>query len=78
MGGQVAVADHVTIGDNVIVAGRTGITKDVPPDSIIGGFPHLDIKEWRKSAAMLPRLYDLAKDIKRLKKKVEELESKIK
>lgn len=74
MGGQAAVADHVNIGDNVIVAGRTGIIKDVPPDSFIGGFPHLDIKEWRKSATMLPRLYDLAKDVKRLKKKVEELE----
>ncbi len=76
MGGQVAVADHVNIGDNVMVAGRTGITKDVPPNSIIGGFPHLDIKEWRKSATMLPRLYDLAKDVKRLKKKIEELEKK--
>jgi len=75
MGGQ-AVADHVNIGDNVIVAGRTGITKDVPSNSFIGGFPHLDIKEWRKSATMLPRLYDLAKEVKRLKKKVEELEKK--
>jgi UDP-3-O-[3-hydroxymyristoyl] glucosamine N-acyltransferase len=74
MGGQVAVADHVNIGDNVMVAGRTGITKDVPSNSFIGGFPHLDIKEWRKSATMLPRLYDLAKDVKRLKKKIEELE----
>jgi len=76
MGGQVAVADHVNIGDNVMVAGRTGITKDVPSDSVIAGFPHLEIKEWRKSATMLPRLYDLAKDVKRLKKKVEELEKK--
>jgi len=76
MGGQVAVADHVNIGDNVMVAGRTGITKDVPSNSVIGGFPHLDIKEWRKSAMMLPRLYDLGKEIKRLKKKVEELEKK--
>ncbi len=76
MGGQVAVADHVNIGDNVMVAGRTGITKDVPSNSVIGGFPHLDIKEWRKSAMMLPRLYNLGKEIKRLKKKVEELEKK--
>jgi len=77
MGGQVAVADHVNIGDNVMVAGRTGITKDVPSNSFIGGFPHLDIKEWRKSATMLPRLYDLAKEVKRLKKKIEELEKKL-
>jgi len=76
MGGQVAVADHVNIGDNVMVAGRTGIAKDVPSNSFIAGSPHLDIKEWRKSAMMLPKLYDLGKEIKRLKKKVEELEKK--
>jgi UDP-3-O-[3-hydroxymyristoyl] glucosamine N-acyltransferase len=78
MGGQAAVIDHINIGDNVMAAARTGITKDVPPNSVIGGFPYLDIKEWRKSAAMLPRLYELAKEVKRLKKKVEELEQKIK
>jgi UDP-3-O-[3-hydroxymyristoyl] glucosamine N-acyltransferase len=72
------VIDHINIGDNVMAAARTGITKDVPPNSVIGGFPNLDIKEWRKSAAMLPRLYELAKEVKRLKKKVEELEQKIK
>jgi UDP-3-O-[3-hydroxymyristoyl] glucosamine N-acyltransferase len=78
MGGQAGVADHVNIGDNVMVAARTGIIKDVPSNSVIAGFPHLDIKEWRKSSAMLPKLYDLAKEVKRLKKKVEELEKKTK
>jgi UDP-3-O-[3-hydroxymyristoyl] glucosamine N-acyltransferase len=77
MGGQAAVIDHINIGDNVMAAARTGITKDVAPNSVIGGFPNQDIKEWRKSAAMLPRLYELAKEVKRLKKKVEELEKKL-
>ncbi len=76
MGGQTAVAEHVKVGDNVTVAARTGVTKDVPSNSFIGGYPHIDIKEWRKSVTMLPKLYDLAKDIKKLKKKIEELEKK--
>ena len=78
MGGQVGVADHVKIGDNVIVAGKGGVAKDVPAGSIVAGIPHMDIKDWLKVSALLPQLYDLAKDIKRLKKKVEELEGKIK
>lgn len=78
MGGQVGVADHVKIGDNAILAGKTGATKDIPPGSIVAGYPHLDIRDWRKTKALLPQLYDLAKDIKRLKKKIEELERKIK
>ena len=78
MGGQVAVADHVKIGDNVMVAGRTGITGDVPDNSVVAGFPHQDIKEWRKSSISFSKLSELIKDIRALKKQVEELEKKIK
>ncbi|MCP4545046.1 MAG: acyltransferase [bacterium] len=33
------VLPNVTIGDNCIVAARAVVTKDVPPDSIVGGNP---------------------------------------
>ena len=78
MGGQVAVADHVKIGDNVMVAGKTGITRDVPDNSVIAGFPHQDIREWRKSSISFSRLGELIKDIQGLKRKIGELEKKIK
>lgn len=78
MGGQVGVSDHVTIGDTVIVAARTGIAKSIPSNSFVAGTPHMDIKEARKAWVLLPQLYDLFKDVKRLKKKLEELEKKIK
>ena len=76
MGGQVGVKDHVNIEDNVILVGRTGVTRNIPANSIMGGTPQMHFKDWRKLTAMLPRLYDLGKEIKRLKKKVEELEKK--
>ena len=76
LGGQVGVADHVRIEDNVIAAAQSGVSKDIPADSIVAGSPHLDIRIWRKSRALLPQLYDLVKDIKKLKKRVEELEKK--
>lgn len=78
MGGQVGVRDHIKIEDNVIVAGKGGVAKDIPANSIVAGIPHMDIKDWLRISALLPKLYDLSKDIKRLKKKVEELEKKIK
>ncbi len=74
--GQVGIADHVTIGDNVIIAAKTGVTKDIPPHSMVAGIPHLEIKEWRKAWASIPYLYEWRKEIKRLKKKIEELERK--
>jgi len=78
LGGQVGIADHVKIGEKVIAAAKTGITKDVPDNLFIAGIPHTDIRTWRKIYACLPQLYDLIKEVKNLKLKIEELEKKLK
>ncbi len=74
--GQVGISDHVTIGNNVIIAAKTGVGKDIPAHSMVAGIPHLEIREWRKACASIPQLYECLKEIKRLKKKIEELERK--
>ena len=73
-GGQVGISDHIEIGNNVILAAKTGVTKSIPPKSIVAGIPHLDIRDWRKAWVSVPQLYDLLKEIKKLKKKIEQLE----
>jgi len=73
-GGQVGIADHVEIGDNVIMAAKSGVTKSIPANTMVAGIPHLDIRDWRKAWAAIPQLYDLLKEIKTLKKKIEMLE----
>jgi len=75
-GGQVGIADHLAIGDNVIMAAKTGVTKDVPSGSFVSGSPHLDIKIWRKAWASIPQLYDLIREVRKLRKRVGELEKK--
>ena len=74
--GQVGIADHVEIGDSVIIAAKCGVTKNIPANSMVAGYPHLDIREWRKAWVSIPKLYDLLKEIKTLKKKIEQLEKK--
>lgn len=74
--GQVGIIDHVSIGDNVTIAAKTGVSKDVPAGSFVAGIPHRSIQDWRKERAAIPRLYDLLKEFKTLKKRVEELEGK--
>ncbi len=73
-GGQVGIADHLEIGDNVIMAAKTGVTKNIPANTVVAGYPHLDIRDWRKAWVSIPQLYDLLKEIKKLKRKIETLE----
>jgi len=74
MAGQVGVADHLKIGNKVIIAAKSGIGSNVPDGKFMAGLPPFEIHEWRKLWASFPRLYDLVKDFKRLKARVEELE----
>ena len=47
-GGQSGFAGHIKIGDNVIVAAKSGVTKNIKDNSTVAGFPASDIKEWKK------------------------------
>ena len=78
LSGQVGIADHLEVGDNVIIAAKSGVTKDIPSGSFVSGSPHLDIRDWRKFWALAPQLYDIVKDFKKLKARIEELEKSLK
>lgn len=73
MGGQVGVAGHLTIGDKTRVAAKSGIPNDVPPDTVIGGYPAVDIFSWRRYSAVLPRLPELARRVRRLERAIGQL-----
>ena len=74
LAGQVGVADHLSVGDNVTPIAQTGIAQDVPAGAVVAGTPQIDVRDWRKASVLLPQLYDLVKDMKKLKARVEELE----
>jgi UDP-3-O-[3-hydroxymyristoyl] glucosamine N-acyltransferase len=78
LSGQVGIADHIDVGADVIVAAKSGVTKDIPSGAFVSGSPHLDVRDWRKFWALAPQLYDIVKDFKKLKSRVEELEEKLK
>ena len=71
VGGQAGFNGHISVGDNTVIMARAGITKSIPSNSIISGFPAQDHRKEMEMQAllhMLPKLY----------KKVEELEKKLK
>ncbi|MCK4338357.1 MAG: UDP-3-O-(3-hydroxymyristoyl)glucosamine N-acyltransferase, partial [Candidatus Aminicenantes bacterium] len=75
-GGQVGISDHLTIGNHVIAAAQTGISKNLPDGAFVSGSPASNIQDWRKACASIPHLYELIRDVRKLKKRVEELEKK--
>jgi len=74
MGGQVGAAGHLTVGKNTMVAAQSGIPHDVPENSVIGGYPAVDILSWRRYSAVLPRLPDLVRRVRRLERALKKTE----
>ncbi len=73
MGGQSASAGHVTLGDGVMVAARGGVHTDLAAGAMVGGAPAMPIKEWGRAAAAYSRLPEMRKEIRALRKELEEL-----
>jgi len=56
IGGQVGIAGHLKIGKNVTIAAKSGVTKNLNDNSVVGGFPAMDIKKWKLSIIKLNKL----------------------
>jgi len=75
--GQAGLVGHITIGEGAVLAAQAGVTKSVPPNTTVSGYPareHSKAKRVNACVQNLPKLYE---EIKELKKKVEELEAKL-
>jgi UDP-3-O-[3-hydroxymyristoyl] glucosamine N-acyltransferase len=76
LAGQVGISGHLTIHDNVIVYAQSGVGHDVPAGSRISGSPAFAANEWLRVITTFPKLAEIAKTVRELKKKVEEIEKK--
>ena len=56
IGGQAGIAGHLIIGKNVQIAAKSGVTKNIADNSIVAGFPAVDIKRWKISNIKLNKL----------------------
>lgn len=77
LAGQAGISGHLNIGDGATVAAQAGVTKSIPPNTLVSGYPakpHHTAKKINACVQNLPRLYN---SISQLKKRIEELESKL-
>ena len=48
VGGQAGISGHLNIGNNVVIGAKSGVIKNIISNSIVAGFPAIDIKKWKK------------------------------
>lgn len=77
MGGNSGVADHVTIGNNVWIGAKAGVHNDVPGNSVFAGFPAIMRERWLRQSVLMNRLPEMHKDLRRLKRDIEELRAQL-
>jgi UDP-3-O-[3-hydroxymyristoyl] glucosamine N-acyltransferase len=75
LAGQVGVSGHLTIHDDVVVYAQSGIGGDVEAGARMSGSPAFNAAEWLRAVTAFPKLPELLRTMRELKKRVEQLES---
>lgn len=65
IGGQVAIKDHVTIGDGARIVSKSAIMKDIAPRQTVCGQPAISFREWKKQQVVLAGLGENALRVRR-------------
>ena len=65
--GQVGVVGHCKVGDGAIVTPQSGVANDIAAGALVSGAPAVDHKAWLKYSAILPRLPEIARAVRKTK-----------
>ncbi len=74
LGGQAGLVGHINLGDNVMVGAQGGVTKSVPANTRVSGYPAREHGSARKIYALIARLPELFREFKQLAARVGALE----
>ena len=73
IGGQVAISGHLTIADEVKVAGQSGIASSInQKGSIVQGPMAFNIKEFQRSYILFKKLPEMQKTLNSIKKQFDD------
>ncbi len=74
MGGHAAIAGHLTIGSHVEIAGDSKVMHDIPDGVQWGGTPAMPLVEAKRIALTQKRLPEMLERLKKLERRVAELD----
>ena len=64
VGGMAGFNGHITVGENTVILAKSGVTKDIPANSVVSGFPAIDHKKELELQASLRKLPETLKKLK--------------
>ena len=71
LAGQAGVSGHLELGDRVQVGAASPVVRNVPAGTVVSStVPAVEIGRWRRQAALLGRLDEMAKRLKALERRV--------
>lgn len=76
--GQVGISDHLEIGDRVMIGPQSGVIKSIPSEDVVSGTPTMPHRLWLKTSGLVARLPEYTKRVRKLEKRIEELERTLK
>ena len=76
IGGQAAVRDHLRVDDRAMIGSQSGVAKSLGSGEIVSGSPAIPHRLWLKTSALIPRLPDFVARLRRIEKKLEDLEKR--
>jgi UDP-3-O-[3-hydroxymyristoyl] glucosamine N-acyltransferase len=65
VGGMAGFNGHITVGENTVVMAKAGVTKDLPANSVVSGFPAINHREDLEIQASLRKLPETLKKLKK-------------
>ena len=74
--GQVGISDHVHIPDNTILLARTAVLDSILEAGAYMGYPAIPAMRFQRMQIHLNKLEEYVKEIKNLRKRIDELEKK--
>ncbi len=74
LAGQAGVSGHLTIHEGAVVYAQAGIGGDVAPGAVVAGSPAFDAGVWRRAVTAFPKLPEIQKAVRELKRRVEQFE----
>jgi len=73
LAGQAGVGGHITLGDGVQVGAASPAVRPVPAGTVVSStIPAMEIGRWRRQAALVGRLDELFRRLRRLERRVDD------